>query len=74
MNPGLSEEAGRTSRHIVAAFRDQPLVLALLLINILFLGLVAWGVRDARQQQNAMISNLIEKVAACPFSLAPLPK
>jgi hypothetical protein len=37
MNPGPVEEAGTTARSVVAALSSQPVVLALVVFNVLYL-------------------------------------
>ena len=43
MTPGPGEEVGKTARTIVDAMHDSPITLALLVINLVFVGVVAWG-------------------------------
>ena len=43
MNPGGPiEEAGDTARTIVAALKSTPGILALVIFNLAFMGIVAW--------------------------------
>ncbi|PWT91748.1 MAG: hypothetical protein C5B54_04725 [Acidobacteria bacterium] len=51
MNPGVTEEAGQTAREAISVFRSQPLVLALVLMNIGLLGLMYWDHASAERER-----------------------
>ena len=42
MNPGVVEETGETARTVVAALKSTPAVLALVLFNLAFMGVVVY--------------------------------
>jgi len=42
MNPGISQEAGETARTLVEAFKSTPAMLALVLFNLAFMGMVVY--------------------------------
>lgn len=42
MNPGVTEEAGETARTVVAALKSTPAILALVIFNIMFMGVVVY--------------------------------
>lgn len=42
MNPGPVEEAGLTARTIVESLKSAPGILALVVFNVIFLGVVAY--------------------------------
>jgi hypothetical protein len=43
MNPGITEEAGLTARTLVEAFKSTPAMLAIVVFNIVFMGVVAYS-------------------------------
>lgn len=61
MNPGPSEEAGKVAIGVIEALRSQPALLLLILINALFLGVIAWAVRENRSQQHEIMRALVEQ-------------
>jgi hypothetical protein len=71
MNPGPIEEAGRTARGVVSALKEQPLVLGLLLINLLFMLLVFFNVRENQRRADDMVRELAQLVAQCPAAITP---
>jgi hypothetical protein len=58
---GAVEEGGKVASGVIASLKDQPLILALVLFNVLFMGAVAWGTSKAREDFNKTIQLLIEK-------------
>jgi len=42
MNPGVGQEAGETARTVVAALQSTPAILALVIFNLSFIGVLAW--------------------------------
>jgi len=46
MNPSIAEEGGQTARTVIGAMQSQPLAIALILINIMFLGGVGYLITD----------------------------
>lgn len=74
MNPGPSEEAGRTARSVVNALQSQPMVLGLLLVNILFMILVFINVRENQHRADDMVREMAQLLAQCPAAITPPPK
>ena len=58
---GPVEEGAKVASGVVDSLKGQPLVLALVLFNALFMGAVAWGTSEARKDFNKTIQLLIEK-------------
>jgi len=51
MNPGPVEEAGSTARQAVEALKSTPVVLALVIFNVLYMGFGAYTqIRDRDHQ------------------------
>jgi len=42
MTPGVGHEAGETARTVVEALKSTPAMLALVIFNLLFLGMVTY--------------------------------
>jgi len=42
MNPGVSQETGQTARSVVTALQSTPAILALVLFNLAFMGMVIY--------------------------------
>ena len=42
MNPGTVDEAGKTARSLIDALKSTPGVLAIVLFNLAFIGLIVW--------------------------------
>ena len=42
MNPGVSHEAGETARTVVEAMKSTPAMLALVVFNLAFIGLIGY--------------------------------
>jgi hypothetical protein len=68
MNP-ISEEAGKTARGVVDAFKQQPAMLLLFLINLLFIVLVFSTMKTQSERKDDRIDTLIKLVASCPSGL-----
>ena len=42
MNPGITEEVGSSVRSAVGALSSTPMILAVLIFNIMFMGMITW--------------------------------
>lgn len=51
MSDGPLHEAGETARSIVDIFRSQPLILALILMNLALMGLLYWNSVAAERER-----------------------
>ena len=60
MNPGAVDEVGKTSRSIVDALKSTPGVLALLLFNLIFIGLIAWVQHQNGQRWERLMIQTLE--------------
>jgi hypothetical protein len=67
MNPGPVEEAGSTARVLVSSLASTPVVLALVVFNLFYIGLTTWlqikqGERFTENQ--ATWERMVEKALA----------
>jgi hypothetical protein len=58
---GAVEEGGKVAVSVVDAMKSQPMTLALIVINLVFLAAVGWGTMKAREGFLDTIKVLIEK-------------
>jgi len=63
MNPGPIEEAGQTARGLIAALKREPATLALVIFNIVFMAAIFFSVKDQREFNRQIISQLITNAA-----------
>ena len=66
MNPGVAEEAGQTARTTVDALKSQPLALAMIVVNVLFLGvlmLTAYLINHRNERIDTAQLELIAKLS-----------
>jgi hypothetical protein len=69
MNPGATEEAGSTARSLITSLASTPMILALVVFNIFYIGFSTWlAVKQGdRFTDNQKIwEQMVEKaMAAC---------
>jgi hypothetical protein len=75
---GAIEEGGKAAGAVVTGLSSQPLALALVVINVLFLGFGIWFLRDvinssnnANVRRDALMASLIKD---CTTPAPPKPK
>jgi hypothetical protein len=68
----IPEEAGKVATSAIGAMSGSPLALALLLVNLVFLGVgayilgeVAENARERNKNQNELIANLVRDIRDC---------
>ena len=74
MNPGAVEEVGQTTRSFMDAMKDQPLALALCIMNMALLGLffyIAQEVGATRRKEFEMVFQQNDKVHQLLFQCVP---
>jgi hypothetical protein len=71
MNPGAVEEGAKVATGIVEGLRTQPLSLALIVVNLVFIGFMAWiahefNVRTTHQYEvkDQLITKLLDQCRA----------
>jgi hypothetical protein len=69
---GVTEEAGRVASGVVEAMKSAPLAIALLVVNIGFLGFAAYilgevaeNARERNMTQTELIANLVKDIRDC---------
>jgi uncharacterized membrane protein len=55
------QEAGRLAGALVDSLKASPVVLALILLNIVFMVLIFFAVKDVRKNQHEHMSFLLER-------------
>ncbi len=65
-----TEEAGKVAQGFVAVFKEQPLSLALIVMNIALLLLVAWNARDQAATRLETTKLIVEKFSQTDKLLA----
>ncbi len=70
MSPGIPEEAGNTARTLISSLSSTPLVLALVVFNLFYIGMTTWlSIKqgDRFTENQAMWEKMVEKAMAyCP--------
>lgn len=56
---GLEEEAGKVAGGVVRALEASPMVMAILIFNLMFMGLTTWQTMDARKQFRELIADVL---------------
>ena len=64
MNPGVTDEAGKTGRAVVDALKTTPMVLALVLFNLAFIGSIVWIQHQNGQRWERLMTQTLESCAA----------
>jgi hypothetical protein len=74
MTPGPVDEASKIAGNAIEALKSQPVTLALVIFNAVFIGAVYFGIRDQRQQQARLMEKMLEqaeKAQAMLFHCVP---
>lgn len=66
---GAPEEAGKAVASVTKALESQPVVLAILIFNMLYIGLSTWQTMDARHQFRELIADMLRNCG--PRALSP---
>jgi hypothetical protein len=70
MNPGITEEAGGTARTLITSLASTPLVLALVVFNLFYIGMTTYlQIKQAERftQNQEIWERMTEKAMAfCP--------
>ena len=46
MSPGVTEEAGSTARTLITSLTTTPMILALVVFNLFYIGMTSWFQRE----------------------------
>jgi len=63
MNPGVSEEAGQTARTLVEALKSTPAILALVLFNLAFMGMVVYIQHTNGERWQTLLETTLKQCA-----------
>jgi len=63
MNPGVSEEASKVAVGVTEALKSTPAILAIVIFNVLFMGLIAWATHEQGQRWERLTIKALE---VCP--------
>jgi hypothetical protein len=72
MNPGVTEEAGSTARSLISSLATTPMILALVVFNLLYIGMTTYlQIKQAERftDSQQMWERMVEKAMSyCPDS------
>ena len=60
MNPGIPEEAGQTARSLVDALKMSPALLAVIVMQAVTIGLMAWTFHERNAYESGVNKILVE--------------
>jgi hypothetical protein len=70
MNPGITEEGGSTARTLIQSLASTPMILALVVFNLFYIGMTTWlqiKQSDRFGENQATWERVVEKAMAyCP--------
>jgi hypothetical protein len=73
MNPGVTEEAGNTARTLISSLSSSPMILAVVVFNLFYIGMTTWlQVKQSERftENQATWERLTEKAMAfCPAKI-----
>jgi hypothetical protein len=64
------EEGGKVAIGVIDALKNQPMLLAVIILNMLVLGLVFWGIHEQRVENAALTSTLLTQLGNAQELLA----
>jgi hypothetical protein len=74
---GIGEEAGNTARSVITTLKDNPLTLALVVFNVIFVIVIFLSLKDERKYwaefQNKLFAQQ-EKFAEMLYNCQPYPR
>lgn len=80
MNPGPVEEGGKVATALVESLKAQPAILAILVFNLILMGLVYFSTKEFRSLNERVISTLltqqkdmVDMIGRCVVVPAPPP-
>lgn len=69
MNPGITEEASKTAQSTIDALKSTPMVLAIVIFNVLYMGGTFWAIHEAGARWERLIEVAFKY---CPAVQVPL--
>lgn len=77
MNPGIIEEGGSTTRTLINSLATTPMILALVVFNLFYIGTTTWlQIKQSERftDSQATWERIVEKAMAyCPDTRKPSP-
>ena len=74
----VTEQAGKVASSVVDAMKSQPLALALILINVLYLGIMFWVWHETSSRRSELVTNVLKSCLDLEdkrgFTWSPAPK
>jgi hypothetical protein len=64
MNDGIGHEAGETARSVVKSLQSTPVVLALVLFNLVFMGVVAYVTYMNSERWQSVVESVLKQCGA----------
>ena len=61
MNPGAMEQGARIATSVVEALKSQPLALAMVVFNLIFVLVVYFAIKEERAGMRQIITMLLEQ-------------
>jgi hypothetical protein len=74
MNPGPVQEGSKIAGNAIEALKSQPMTLAMVIFNCVFIGSVYFGIQNQRNQQAKLMEKMLEqseKAQAMLFQCVP---
>jgi len=72
MNPGIEEEGGKVAVSFIDTMKAQPLALALVVVNLLFLGAGIYILRDVAERTAGNTAKQVETYAKLAETCVPM--
>jgi hypothetical protein len=63
VNPGPIEEGAKVATSVITGLKEQPLALALIVLNIMWLAAVFWLAHTNSMREDQLISDLVRACA-----------
>jgi len=57
---GAVEEGGQTARTLITSLKDNPLLLGVLVLNVIFIGMVTWASMNVATARDVIMKQLID--------------
>jgi len=80
MNPGAVEEGAKVATGVIEGLKSEPISLALIVMNVIFIGAVGWWAREINirtthqyEVKDALIEKLIDQCRLKTQMKFPLP-
>jgi len=61
LNPGVGQEAGQTARTVVEALKSTPALLALVIFNVLFMGMVVYIQHTNGERWQTLLTTMLQQ-------------